>query len=164
MNPKISVFIAVSLDGFIARENGDIDWLDAASAALPEGEDCGFRAFFDSIDAMIMGRNTFEKVLTFGNWPYGDMPITVLSRNPISFPDKVPNSVRQSSLEPGQLCRLLDGEGVTHVYLDGGTLLGGRTIPCGGKKKGERSSGSRFGFHGKITVVIFYDGVDNRQA
>ena len=83
---KASVFIATSLDGFIARRDGNLDWLDEANAVVPEGEDCGFQAFTDSIDTLIMGRNTFEKVLPFGQWPYGSTPVIVLSRNKISFP------------------------------------------------------------------------------
>jgi dihydrofolate reductase len=80
---KISVYIATSLDGFIARRDGSIDWLNEANAVVPEGEDCGYMAFMDSVDALIMGRKTYEQVLSFGQWPYRDTPVVVLSRNSI---------------------------------------------------------------------------------
>ena len=64
-----SVFIATSLDGFIARENDELDWLDAANATVPEGEDCGYLQFMETIDVLVMGRKTYEKVLSFGMWP-----------------------------------------------------------------------------------------------
>nr|WP_205749230.1 dihydrofolate reductase family protein [Desulfopila sp. IMCC35008] len=90
MSIKVSVYIATSLDGFIARSNGDLDWLDEANAMVPEGEDCGFDKFMSSVDTLLMGRKTYEKVLSFGVWPYGDTPVVVLSRNQISFPDHLP--------------------------------------------------------------------------
>ena len=61
MTAKASVFIATSLDGFIARPNGDLDWLDQANTTVTEGEDCGYTAFMDTVDILIMGRNTYEK-------------------------------------------------------------------------------------------------------
>ena len=61
-----SVFIATSLDGFIARKNGELDWLDKANEVVPKGEDCGFFTFMNSIDVLIMGRKTYEKVTSFG--------------------------------------------------------------------------------------------------
>ena len=66
MSSRSSVFIATSLDGFIARTDGSLDWLDSANAAVSEGEDCGYSAFMASIDALIMGRKTYEQVLSFG--------------------------------------------------------------------------------------------------
>ena len=63
MSIQVSVFIATSLDGFIAREDGELDWLDAANETVPEGEDCGYGAFMSSVDCLVMGRNTYEKVL-----------------------------------------------------------------------------------------------------
>lgn len=74
-----SVFIATSLDGFISREDDSLDWLDAANATVPEGEDCGFSSFMGSIDALVMGRNTYEKALSFGQWPYENKSVIVLS-------------------------------------------------------------------------------------
>ncbi|MEM9449905.1 MAG: dihydrofolate reductase family protein [Cyanobacteria bacterium P01_E01_bin.6] len=123
MTPKVSVFIATSLDGYIARSNGDIDWLDTANATVPDGEDCGYGELMHSIDALIMGRNSYEKVLSFGSWPYGDTPVTVLSRNPIAFPDDLPKTIQHSSEKPRELCERLSGEGVGHIYIDGGNTI-----------------------------------------
>ncbi|MDA1215292.1 MAG: dihydrofolate reductase, partial [Chloroflexi bacterium] len=72
---KASVFIATSLDGFIARQNGDIDWLEATTQE--ETADHGYEKFMDSVDALVMGRHSYEKVLTFGDWPYGSKPVVV---------------------------------------------------------------------------------------
>ena len=77
MNIKVSVYIATSLDGFIARKDGGLDWLDEAGATVPKGEDCGYQALMDSVDTLIMGRKTYEKVASFGAWPYGGTPDTV---------------------------------------------------------------------------------------
>jgi dihydrofolate reductase len=125
MNPKVSVYIATSLDGFIARPDGALDWLNEANAAVPDGEDCGFSAFIGSVDALIMGRKTYEQVLSFGEWPYGRTPVVVLSRNSISFPPGVPDTVTHSSEPPRDLLERLSGKGVEHVYVDGGTTIQG---------------------------------------
>jgi dihydrofolate reductase len=123
MSARVSVFIATSLDGFIARKDGSLDWLDAANETVPPGEDCGYREFMQSVDALVMGRNTFEKVLSFGDWPYGDTAVTVLSRNPISLPDSLPSTVKHSSEDPQTLCKRLSNEGVKHIYVDGGITI-----------------------------------------
>lgn len=122
---KVSVFIATSLDGFIARNNGDIDWLNEANTSVPEGEDCGFQEFMGSVDTLIMGRLTYEKVLSFEHWPYGKTKVIVLSRNPISFPRNVPETVCHSSKSPHDLLTHLTNEKIEHVYVDGGTTIQG---------------------------------------
>ena len=122
---KVSVFIATSLDGFIAREDGGIDWLNEANASAPEGEDCGFQLFMDSVDALVMGRKTYEQVLSFGQWPYGETPVVVLSRNPVSFPENVPDTTSHSSKSCQDLLRQLSDSGAKHVYVDGGTTIQG---------------------------------------
>lgn len=76
---KCSVFIATSLDGFIARKDGGIDWLRTPDTESDAGEDYGYNDFISSIDALVMGRNTYELVLTFDKWYYGDMPVFVLT-------------------------------------------------------------------------------------
>ena len=125
MNTKVSVYIATSLDGFIARKDDALDWLDEANSTVPEGEDCGFQAFMASIDTLIMGRKTYEKVLSFGQWAYGETPVIVLSRNLISFPGSLPETVTHSSESPRDLLDRLSQEGVRHVYVDGGTTIQG---------------------------------------
>ncbi len=74
MKTKVSVFISTSLDGYIAREDGVLDWLDEANAIVPAGEDCGFGAFMKSVDALVMGRKTYEHVLTFGECQFVRIP------------------------------------------------------------------------------------------
>ncbi|MCG8649868.1 MAG: dihydrofolate reductase family protein, partial [Pirellulales bacterium] len=123
MKLKVSVFIATSLDGYIARSDGGIDWLDAANATVPPGEDCGFGAMMQSVDALVMGRNTYEQVLTFGDWVYGDTPVTVLSSKPLASSDQTPATVKHSSESPRELCERLAGEGIGHIYVDGGNTI-----------------------------------------
>lgn len=102
MSVKASVFIATSLDGFIARTDGNIDWLDKANARVPDGEDCGYKAFIDSVDVLVMGRNTFELALTFGEWPYHDKRVLVLSSKAIAIPQHIAQAVSCSSASPGE--------------------------------------------------------------
>ncbi|MEM9093276.1 MAG: dihydrofolate reductase family protein [Cyanobacteria bacterium P01_F01_bin.53] len=123
MNPKVSVFIATSLDGFIARKDGTLDWLDAANANVPDGEDCGYQAFIETVDVLVMGRNTYEKVMTFGSWPYGNLPVVVLSRNPTTLSPPPADTVTYSDEMPKALCDRLSREGINHIYLDGGTTI-----------------------------------------
>ena len=123
MNRIASVFIATSLDGYIAREDGGIDWLNNANKVVPEGEDCGFFTFMDSVDAIAMGRNTFENVLSFGQWPYGDKPVIVLSSRRIEIPVNLPKTVSWSSESPRELMDRLANEGTKRVYVDGGVTI-----------------------------------------
>jgi dihydrofolate reductase len=122
---KTSVYVGTSLDGFIARRDGSIDWLNEAQSLVSEGEDCGYRAFMDSVDALIMGRKTFEQVLTFGPWHYGDTPVIVLSHKPVRIPSQLPDTVSHSSEAPRMLLQRLAGQGVKHVYVDGGSTIQG---------------------------------------
>jgi dihydrofolate reductase len=122
---KVSVYIATSLDGYIARADGGLDWLDEANATVPDGEDMGYHSFMNSIDCMVMGRKTFEKVLSFGEWHYGETPVVVLSHNPIPLPPSIQDSVTHSSEAPLQLLNRLSAEGLRHVYVDGGLTIQG---------------------------------------
>ena len=70
-----------------------------------------------------MGRKSYEKVLSFGDWPYGETPVVVLSRSPIEFPDYLPDSVVHSSETPSALLQQLESEKVAHVYVDGGVTI-----------------------------------------
>jgi dihydrofolate reductase len=125
MGLRVSVFVATSLDGFIARADGSIDWLEAVQASLPAGEDCGFQAFFDAIDVLVLGRHTFELVLGFAAWPYGDKPVVVLSRWPVSIPTELRARVSHSSADPAELCKRLAKGGLKHAYVDGGLTIQG---------------------------------------
>ena len=123
MSLKTSVFIATSLDGFIAREDGQLDWLDAANKRVPAGEDCGYNAFMESVDHLVMGRNTYEMVLSFGEWPYGNKPVIVLSSKKIAFPAELSQTVSHSSETPKELVDRLSQEGAKRLYIDGGITI-----------------------------------------
>lgn len=120
---KASVYIATSLDGFIARENGEIDWLGGGGAEA--GEDYGYQKFIDSVDVLVMGRNTYEKVLTFDAWPFGDKQVVVLSSRSLDIPEQIARSVEIMSCSPGELVKRLAQRGVQHLYVDGGKTIQG---------------------------------------
>ncbi len=115
---KASVFIATSLDGFIARPNGDLDF-------LPEGggEPHGYNEFIASVDAIVIGRKSFEKVLTFKRWPYGDKRVVVLSSRPIDLSAAVGGVVEQMSGTPAEIVSQLAATGAHHLYVDGGITI-----------------------------------------
>lgn len=123
MVAKCSVFIATSLDGYIARSNGSIDWLTEANKSIPPGEDCGYSKFMADVDALVMGRNTFEQVLTFDSWPYGSTPVVVMSQREISLPPNLPQSVSVSNKTPTALVAWLSGQGARKIYVDGGLTI-----------------------------------------
>jgi len=120
---KISAYIATSLDGFIARKNGDLDWLPGSDGTNDSGEDFGFSEFMASVDVLVMGRNTFDLVLTFGKWPYADKAVIVLSRQLSRLPKNTPDSVTLKSCSIDELCVELEQAGVKHVYVDGGKTI-----------------------------------------
>lgn len=119
---KCSVFIATSLDGFIARKNGDLDWLPGSDGETG-GEDYGFNEFFKSIDTLVMGRNTYELALTFKQWPYQGKHVVVLSSGFSSIPQSLARDVEGTSLPPKELIQRLASSGCTHVYVDGGKTI-----------------------------------------
>jgi len=121
---KASAYIATSLDGFIARENGNIDWLPAPGKD-ESAEDYGYKEFMDTVDVLVMGRNTFEKVLTFPEWPYGNKPVVVLSHRPVNVPGHLARSVEAMSCSPHDLVRRLSERGARHLYVDGGKTIRG---------------------------------------
>jgi len=123
MSCKTSVFIATSLDGFIARKDGSIDWLHSANARVPSDEDCGYNAFIDSVDVLVIGRNTYELSLTFPQWPYGSKRVVVLSSRSVRIPSEVSEIVSASSEAPADLVRRLSSQAATHLYIDGGVTI-----------------------------------------
>jgi dihydrofolate reductase len=113
-----SVFIGTSVDGFIARPNGALDF-------LPEGggEPHGYNEFFASVDALIIGRKTFETVLAFPDWPYGDKKVIVLSTRKLDV-SKVPAGlVEQMQGSPREIVSRLEARGIRHIYVDGGVTV-----------------------------------------
>ena len=122
---KISVYIAVSLDGYIAREDEGLDWLpQPGDPGLDPDEDYGYAAFFADIDTMVMGRNTFETVLGFGgDWPYEDKQVVVLRNRPLTIPPELTDKVSAMGGTPAEIAATLASQGVQHVYLDGGLTI-----------------------------------------
>lgn len=115
-----SVFIATSLDGFIARPDGAIDWLPDPD---PGGnEDYGYRAFIDTVDLLVMGRHTYETALGFDAWPY-TLPVIVLSHHPITVPDRITHPVERMEGAPRAIVQRLAEQGAAHLYLDGGRTI-----------------------------------------
>jgi dihydrofolate reductase len=123
MTARCSVFIATSLDGFISRSDGRIDWLIKANAAVPPGEDRGYAKFFLTVDALVMGRNTFEQALSFAEWPYGSTPVFVLSHSQQKLPTQAPATVSLSREAPSLLVQQLSAKGFRHLYIDGGLTI-----------------------------------------
>ncbi|HVK61728.1 MAG TPA: dihydrofolate reductase family protein [Bdellovibrionales bacterium] len=115
------VFIATSLDGFIARMNGDIEWL--ISRDDPK-EDHGYNDFIKGIDGIVMGRGTFEKALTFETWYYS-VPVIVLSKTltASNIPEHLKDKVQISKLSPRELMSQLEKMGWKNVYVDGGQVI-----------------------------------------
>jgi dihydrofolate reductase len=115
---KASVFIATSLDGYIARLDGRLDWLP--------GDDCephGYDEFIATVDAIVIGRQTFETVLAMGGWYYGKTPVIVLS-----------STMKELKVPKGAICDLMSGtpqeivarlaeRSVQHIYVDGGVTI-----------------------------------------
>jgi len=114
MMTKVTVFLGLSLDGYIAGPNNELDWLNCCQTDPPE--DSGFHDLLNSIDCMIMGRNTYDTVLPFGQWPYeGKRVIVLTSREATS---KYGETFYSGSLI--DLIKELNVEGIKHIYLDGG--------------------------------------------
>jgi dihydrofolate reductase len=123
MTITASVYIATSLDGFIAREDGSIDWLIEANATVPPGEDCGYAAFMSTVDVLIMGRNTYEQVAGFEPWPYEGKRVVVLTTRDVTFRTGAGIKLESSSEEPRALLARLTSEGYKHAYIDGGKVI-----------------------------------------
>lgn len=115
---KLSVFCGVSVDGFLARPNHALDFLDAGGQ-----EPHGFEEFYGSVDVVVIGRRTFEVVLTFGKWPYGKKAVIVLSSRPLDLSAVKGGIVEQMSGEPGEIIKQLKARGFKHAYIDGGITI-----------------------------------------
>jgi dihydrofolate reductase len=114
---KASVFVGTSVDGFIARLNGDLDFLPPGG-----GEAHGYEEFMATVDALVIGRNTFDIVLGFEAWPYGEKPVFVLSTR--ELPALPPGAVAERmSGEPAEVLAQLEKRGIRHVYVDGGLTI-----------------------------------------
>lgn len=114
--PHCAVFIAASLDGFIALPDGSVEWLDAVRL---DGEDYGFDAFFASVDTLLMGRLTWESVLGFDAWPYEGKRVAVLTNRPAEGR----HGETFLAGEPAEVLARLQAEGARRVYVDGGQVI-----------------------------------------
>jgi dihydrofolate reductase len=113
-----SVFVGTSLDGFIARRNGEYDFLPAGG-----GEPHGYNEFIATVDALVIGRKTFEGVLALPEWPYGDRLVVILSSSKLDLSGVRGRRVEQMSGSPAEIVSSLSGRGFKHVYVDGGITV-----------------------------------------
>jgi dihydrofolate reductase len=113
-----SVFIGTSVDGFIARPDGALDFLPPNG-----GEPHGYNEFFASVDALVIGRGTFETVLAFPEWPYGDKRVIVLSTQQLDLSKAPANLVEQMQGSPREIVSNLEARGIRHIYVDGGVTI-----------------------------------------
>ena len=119
--PTGHIMMAMSLDGFVARPDHRLDWLDKQPS---EGEDHGFGAFQKSVDVIVMGSGSFRTVLGFGEWPYAK-PVVVLSRSMTQndVPDSIRGKVEIMAHEPAELMTTFAERGFERVYVDGGAVI-----------------------------------------
>lgn len=122
---KCSAFLATSLDGYIADAQGSIAWLEELHQGLPAGEDCGYGAFAAQVDAIVMGRHSFEQVLCFPEWPYPGKPVFVLSTTLHAIPAVAAAHAQLLNAPPAQVLALLGRRGYQHLYIDGGATIRG---------------------------------------
>jgi dihydrofolate reductase len=116
---KASVFVGTSLDGFIARTDGALDFLPPGG-----GEPHGYDEFIASVDALVIGRKTYETALAFESWPYGQKPVFVLSTRPLA-PAPEAAVVERLSGPLSAITLQLATRGIQHVYVDGGITVQG---------------------------------------
>jgi len=114
----VSVFVGTSVDGFIARPNGDFDFLP-----LGGGEPHGYEEFIATVDALVIGRKTFETVLKLAKWPYGDKRVVVLSSRSVDLSVARGAIVEQMSGPPAEIVSKLSASGAYNLYVDGGITI-----------------------------------------
>lgn len=114
---KTTYYVASSLDGYIAKEDGDVSWLDELNISM---EDAGYDEFYSTVDALVMGRKTYDMIVSFGQWPYGDKPVWVCSRNKI-IPMEGCNL--QTGSSPEDAYKAAKDMNIKHLWLVGGGSL-----------------------------------------
>jgi dihydrofolate reductase len=121
--PECAVFVGVSLDGFIARPNGDLDWLMGEGGG--DSAEYGYNEFIAGIDAIVMGRRTFEKVLAFDKWYYGTKRVVVLSNRPLdlSLARDRGGVVELMGGSPAEIVSKFAASGARRLYIDGGITI-----------------------------------------
>jgi dihydrofolate reductase len=120
MTMQISVFVGTSVDGFIARPDGALDFLDAGG-----GEPHGYDEFIATVDTIVIGRKTYETVLGFEGWPYGKKRVVVLSSRPLDLGVVKDGVVEQMGGSPAEIVAKLAATGARHLYVDGGITIQG---------------------------------------
>ena len=113
-----TVFVGTSVDGYIARANGALDWLPAGG-----GEPHGYDELIASVDVIVIGRKTFEMVLAFEEWPYGNKRVAILSSHPVDLSAVRGGIVEQMSGQPADIVSKLAASGARHAYVDGGITV-----------------------------------------
>lgn len=116
----VSVFIGTSVDGFIARLNGELDFLPPGG-----GDPHGYDEFIATVDALVIGRKTYETVLAYAEWPYGNKQVFVLSNRPIDLSAARGGRVEQMDGSPAEIVSHLSARGFHHLYVDGGITIQG---------------------------------------
>ncbi len=116
----VSVFVGTSVDGFIARPGGELDFLPPDG-----GEPHGYNEFIAGIDALVIGRKTFETVLAFESWPYGKKRVVVLSSRPLDLSAAKGAVIEQMAGSPAEIVAKLAATGAHHLYIDGGVTIQG---------------------------------------
>jgi dihydrofolate reductase len=114
---KTTYYVASSLDGYIAKEDGDVSWLEELNISM---EDAGYDEFYSTVDALVMGRKTYEMIVSFGKWPYGDKPVWVCSSNSIT---PIEGSNLQAGNTPEEVYKAANEMNIKHLWLVGGGSL-----------------------------------------
>ena len=117
-----TAYIAASLDGFIARPDGNIDWLTEIDN--PTNDDYGYAEFMKAIDAIVVGRGTFDTLLSFSLWPFGK-PVFVLSSTLKKIPERLKGKATLLDMGPDEVIGFLFKEGFENIYIDGGKTIQG---------------------------------------
>jgi len=114
---KITYYVASTIDGYIAKEDGDVSWLEELNISM---EEAGYDEFYSTVDALVMGRNTYEMIVSFGQWPYGNKPVWVCSSKSINAME---GCNLQSGRTPLDTYNEAQAQGANHLWLVGGGKL-----------------------------------------
>jgi len=114
---KVTYYVAVSIDGYIAKDDGDVSWLNELNIPM---EKTGYDEFFSTVDALVMGRKTYEMICSFGSWPYGNKPTWICSKNTIKALD---GTNLQKSTSPEDVVKDAQKGNASHLWLVGGGIL-----------------------------------------
>ncbi len=119
---KVTYYVASSLDGYIAKEDGDVSWLEELGISM---EETGYDEFFATVDALVMGRKTYDFIYDFGSWPYGDKPTWVCTSSSFNVID---GCNLQNASNPKDVKKEAEDLGTKHLWLVGGGALAGSFI------------------------------------